>query len=89
MLHMTVIENPQIPQPRASTPIAWIIRLVKGVLAGIGAITPGLSGGVLLVVFGIYEPLVRWLADIRKKFLPNLRFFLPVGIGGVIGVIAF
>ncbi|MBP7196874.1 MAG: DUF368 domain-containing protein, partial [Anaerolineaceae bacterium] len=86
---MTVIENPQIPQPRASTPIAWIIRLVKGVLAGIGAITPGLSGGVLLVVFGIYEPLVRWLADIRKKFLPNLRFFLPVGIGGVIGVIAF
>ena len=89
MLHMTVIENPQTPQPRASTPIAWIIRLVKGVLAGIGAITPGLSGGVLLVVFGIYEPLVRWLADIRKKFLPNLRFFLPVGIGGVIGVIAF
>ena len=42
-----------------------------------------------MVVFGIYEPLVRWLADIRKKFLPNLRFFLPVGIGGIIGVIAF
>jgi putative membrane protein len=42
-----------------------------------------------MVVFGIYEPLVRWLADIRKKFMPNLRYFLPVGIGGVIGVIAF
>jgi len=42
-----------------------------------------------MVVFGIYEPLVRWLANIRKKFLPNLRYFLPVGIGGVIGVIAF
>jgi len=42
-----------------------------------------------MVVFGIYEPLVRWLADIRKKFLPNLRFFLPVGIGGLIGVVAF
>lgn len=76
-------------QTRTDTPISWIIRLVKGILAGIGAITPGLSGGVLMVVFGIYEPLVRWLADIRKKFLPNLRYFLPVGIGGVIGVIAF
>jgi len=86
---MTSIENTQLPQTKSDTPIAWIIRLVKGVLAGIGAITPGLSGGVLMVVFGIYEPLVRWLADIRKKFLPNLRFFLPVGIGGIIGVVAF
>lgn len=86
---MTLTEKTQTPQARTETPIAWIIRLVKGILAGIGAITPGLSGGVLMVVFGIYEPLVRWLADIRKKFLPNLRFFLPVGIGGVIGVVAF
>lgn len=86
---MTSTENTQTPKTRDDTPIAWIIRFVKGILAGIGAITPGLSGGVLMVVFGIYEPLVRWLADIRKKFLPNLRYFLPFGIGGVIGVIAF
>lgn len=86
---MNSTESIQTPQTRNDTPIAWIIRFVKGILAGIGAITPGLSGGVLMVVFGIYEPLVRWLADIRKKFMPNLRYFLPVGIGGVIGVIAF
>ena len=86
---MTLTENAQTPPTHTNTPIAWINRFVKGILVGIGAITPGLSGGVLMVVFGIYEPLVRWLADIRKKFLPNLRFFLPVGIGGVIGVVAF
>jgi len=86
---MTLTENTQTPQTQSNSLFAWFIRLVKGILAGIGAITPGLSGGVLMVVFGIYEPLVRWLADIRKKFLPNLRFFLPVGIGGVIGVVAF
>lgn len=86
---MTSLENSQTPQNQSNAIISWIIRFVKGILAGIGAITPGLSGGVLMVVFGIYEPLVRWLADIRKKFLPNLRFFLPVGIGGIIGVIAF
>jgi len=86
---MTSTENIQTPQTQGNAIFAWIIRLVKGILAGIGAITPGLSGGVLMVVFGIYEPLVRWLADIRKKFLPNLRYFLPVGIGGIIGVVAF
>ena len=34
--------------------IDWILRLLKGVFVGIGFITPGLSGGVLAVVFGIY-----------------------------------
>ncbi|MBP7213589.1 MAG: DUF368 domain-containing protein [Anaerolineaceae bacterium] len=69
--------------------VGWIVRFFKGFLAGIGAITPGLSGGVMLVVFGIYEPLLRWLADLRKKFVEQLLFFLPVGIGGFLGVVAF
>ncbi|MCK9504379.1 MAG: DUF368 domain-containing protein [Porticoccaceae bacterium] len=69
--------------------IDWVIRLLKGIMVGIGFITPGLSGGVLAVVFGIYEPLIRFLGNFRHKFLRNFLFFLPVGIGGVIGTVAF
>ncbi|TLN08461.1 DUF368 domain-containing protein, partial [bacterium] len=69
--------------------LGWIIRLLKGILVGIGFITPGLSGGVLAVVFGLYEPLMRFLGNLRNKFLQNLRFFLPVGIGLAIGVLFF
>ncbi|PKN93938.1 MAG: DUF368 domain-containing protein [Chloroflexi bacterium HGW-Chloroflexi-7] len=67
----------------------WIIRLVKGVLVGIGAIVPGLSGGVLMVIFGIYEPLIKFLANLKHKFIQIVLFFIPIGIGGVIGVVAF
>lgn len=67
----------------------WLFRLVKGVLVGIGFIVPGLSGGVLAVILGIYEPLMRFLGNLREKFVRNILFFLPVGIGGVIGVVAF
>jgi len=67
----------------------WLFRLVKGVLVGIGFIIPGLSGGVLAVILGIYEPLMRFLGNLREKFIRNVLFFLPVGIGGVIGVVAF
>lgn len=91
--------NPQIskqPQPEDSmTPktgspvVDWIVRLVKGIIVGIGAILPGLSGGVLAVVFGIYEPLLRFLANIKNKFWKNIRFFLPIGIGVLLGVVAF
>ncbi|MEA3327242.1 MAG: DUF368 domain-containing protein [Chloroflexota bacterium] len=69
--------------------IDWIVRFLKGILVGIGFITPGLSGGVLAVVFGIYEPLMRFLGNLRQKFIKNALFFLPVGIGGIIGVVAF
>ena len=69
--------------------IDWIVRLLKGILVGIGFITPGLSGGVLAVVFGIYERLMRFLGNLRENFTQNVLFFLPVGIGGAIGVVAF
>ncbi|MRS04730.1 DUF368 domain-containing protein, partial [bacterium] len=69
--------------------LSWFIRLIKGVLVGIGAIVPGLSGGVLMVIFGIYEPLIKFLANIKHKFFQNVLFFIPIGVGGVIGVVAF
>jgi putative membrane protein len=81
---------PEITKPSAANAVlAWFIRLVKGVLVGIGAIVPGISGGVLMVVFGIYEPLLRFLANIRHNFLKNILYFLPIGIGGILGVIGF
>ncbi|WP_454293492.1 DUF368 domain-containing protein [Salana multivorans] len=71
------------------TPGRWFARLAKGVAVGVGFILPGLSGGVLALIFGLYEPLIRFLANLRKDFVKNLLFFLPVGIGGVIGLVSF
>lgn len=82
---MTVLNEEKTNSPVAD----WIIRLLKGILVGIGFITPGLSGGVLAVVFGIYEPLMRFLANLKRQFIKNVLFFIPVGIGGVIGMVAF
>jgi putative membrane protein len=67
----------------------WLVRLVKGVIVGIGAIVPGLSGGVLALVFGLYQPLIRFLANLKESFVKNVLFFLPVGIGLLLGVLAF
>ena len=83
------MSNTEIVTKEKDGLISWIIRLVKGMLVGIGAIVPGLSGGVLMVIFGIYEPLIKFLANLKHKFIQNILFFLPIGIGGVIGVVAF
>ena len=34
----------------------FLLLLSQGVIMGIGAVLPGISGGVLCVIFGIYYP---------------------------------
>ena len=67
----------------------WLIRLIKGIIVGIGFILPGLSGGVLAVIVGMYDPLIRVLANLKERFLKNLLFFLPFAIGAAIGIVLF
>ena len=67
----------------------WIIRLVKGIIIGIGFILPGLSGGVMAVIFGVYDRLLKFLANLKHDFVKNFWFFLPVGIGLLIGIFLF
>jgi len=51
-----------------------------------GAVLPGLSGGALAAIFGIYEPLIDALSNIKKDFKANVKFFLPVIFGGILGI---
>lgn len=89
--HKTLImNNIETNDKKTINPVTdWIIRLVKGIIVGIGAILPGLSGGVLAVIFGLYDPLLRFLADLKTNFMKNVRFFIPVGIGAAIGIFLF
>jgi len=64
----------------------WILRVVKGMFIGSGAILPGVSGGALAAVFGFYEQLITFISDMSRKFRENVLYFLPVGIGGLLGV---
>lgn len=51
-----------------------------------GAILPGLSGGALAAIFGIYEPLINFISNFRKDFYTNIKFFIPVICGSIVGV---
>lgn len=62
-----------------------ILRLLQGMLIGVGAVLPGISGGVLCVVFGIYKPVMELLGSPFKRFKTNVPKLLPVIVGGAIG----
>jgi len=59
----------------------FINRFLKGTAIGAGAILPGISSGVLCVIFGIYQKLVDSVLGIFKDFKNNFIFLLPIGIG--------
>ena len=69
--------------------ISWIARVLKGMIIALGFILPGVSGGVLAAILGIYERMIRFLAHIKEHFVENVLYFTPVAIGMVLGIAAF
>ncbi len=67
----------------------FIIEVGKGILIGAGCILPGISSGVLCVIFGIYEKLLESILNFFKDIKENTKFLFPIAIGGIIGVILF
>ena len=63
----------------------FLLRVLQGALIGLGAVLPGISGGVLCVVFGIYKPVMELLSNPFKNFKTHVPRLIPVIIGGAIG----
>ena len=70
---------------RKSGSLQIIFRIVQGALIGLGAVLPGISGGVLSVIFGIYKPIMELLSNPFKNFKTHVPKLIPVFLGGVIG----
>lgn len=66
----------------------WM-RVAKGMVIGAGFILPGVSGAVLAKIVGLYERMVEFMADIRGNLKKEIKYFLPIGIGGIVGIFLF
>ncbi|WKF83520.1 DUF368 domain-containing protein [Lactiplantibacillus plantarum] len=71
--------------PTKTTDTFWK-RFFKGVVIALGFILPGVSGGVLAAILGIYERLLGFMAHFRRNFKRDFWYFVPVGLGGIVGI---
>ena len=62
-----------------------LLKVLQGALVGLGAVLPGISGGVLCVVFGIYKTIMEFLADPIRKFKTHIPKLFPYGVGVILG----
>ncbi len=78
------MENSRMKEHNAGV-LRLILRVLQGMLIGVGAVLPGISGGVLCVVFGIYKPVMELLSDPFHKWRSHIPSLMPVIAGGAIG----
>ena len=64
-------------------------RFLKGIIVGFGGISPGLSGSVLLIIFGLYRKTLDCLGLLLRDFKNSVRFLLPLVAGMILGVLLF
>lgn len=64
-------------------------RFLKGILVGLGGVAPGLSGSVLLIIFGLYRQTLDALGSLFRSFRKNAAFLLPLVAGMFTGVLLF
>ena len=82
----TEISNKQAKQRNGAAEI--IMRLIHGAIIGLGAVLPGISGGVLCVVFGVYKPIMELLSHPLKAIKKYAKLLIPIVIGIGIGFLA-
>ncbi len=70
-----------------SKTVSIVKFLICGMLIGLGAVLPGVSGGVLCVIFGIYKPIMEFLSSPFKTFKKNMQILIPAIIGIGLGFV--
>ncbi len=66
---------------------------LKGIIIGIANIMPGVSGGTLAVIMGVYDKLTEAIGNFptvpMKKKIEYAKFLMQIGSGAAIGIILF
>lgn len=65
-----------------------MIKLVlKGMVIGVANIIPGVSGGTMAVVMGVYDKLIHAITHLKSEFKEALKLLTPIVIGAAAGVV--
>lgn len=66
-----------------------LVNIIKGVVIGIATLVPGVSGGTMAIILGLYDDIIRSISSFFSDIKKNTVFIVTVGIGGAIGMFGF
>lgn len=67
----------------------FLFRVFCGFFLGVSIFAPGFSGSVVAIIMGVYQDMLRIVANPFKRFKENVIFCIPLGIGALISAVLF
>ncbi len=64
-------------------------KFLSGIVCGLGGVSPGLSGSVMLVIAGYYDKTIEAIGTFFKRPKDNFLFLFPLFLGIGLGVLLF
>ncbi len=65
----------------------YLILLLKGMIIGVANIIPGVSGGTLMIILGLYEEIINTISHFFRNFKKSLKLVIPLAIGMVLSIL--
>ena len=65
-----------------------LVLFLKGFIMGIANIIPGVSGGTLAVILGVFKDFLGAISNIFKTFWKSVLFLLPIVLGMGVAILA-
>lgn len=62
--------------------------VIKGFIMGVANIIPGVSGGTLALILGIYEKFIGAISHFFSNFKENIKFLIPIVIGMGLAIVS-
>ena len=71
------------------TPITYIALFIVGMISAATMVVPGISGSLVLMLLGYYEPINNTISNLTNFSLlgHNLLILVPFGLGIVVGIV--
>jgi putative membrane protein len=67
----------------------FLINFFKGLIIGIATLVPGVSGGTMAVILGVYDDLIHAIGSFFEDWKKHIVILLQIGLGGLAGLVLF
>ncbi|TDT50264.1 putative membrane protein [Fonticella tunisiensis] len=67
----------------------YLRNILKGLAVGVATMIPGVSGGTMAVILGIYDDLIHSIGSFFEDWKKHTSLLFQVGLGGLAGILLF
>lgn len=69
--------------------LKYLVLVVKGMVMGLAMLIPGVSGGTMAVIMGVFDDMIEAVGSIFKQMKKSLLLLVPIAIGLGGGILLF